>query len=72
MSDETTVANQEIEEQLRQHGIAIVSENPEHKVGELTRYRVVGKLLGSDDEFEALGDDRTNALNALVVVSKAL
>ena len=66
-------AEREIIEELRSMNIAIVSENGEHKVGNDTRYLVVGRegIEESDPTFEAMGDNRLNALRALKVMALA-
>lgn len=58
-----------LEEELRSMGISIVREDGEHKVGNTTRYLVVGSKGTEEDDpkIEAMGDSRINALKALKV-----
>lgn len=62
---------QKAEAALKEAGIAIVTEDGGYEIGEMTRHRVVGRDTNGEDEFEALGDNRADALKALLVVASA-
>lgn len=65
--NEKTKEEVETEQAIAARDFAIVTEEPEHEVGNLTRYRVKIKLIGGDMEAEGLGDTRADALKAALL-----
>lgn len=57
----------EAEAELRSRGLAIVHETASGPTGEHIEIRV--KHMDSDTEFDAMGDTRVNALNAVLTVA---
>jgi hypothetical protein len=56
---------------LKEAGVAVITENANHPTGGKVFYRVVGKDMNGEDEFEALGDNRLTALKALLVTAQS-